>query len=149
MRRKSVLAAALSLSAALTAVIAPTAAALPSLSGKKVEYNVLAADGVSVDAIEEWRPVSLFLTHFGPVTPARAHLARVHERLDAARAAIEASLKDGRTDEERVHAFVTRLRQEARRTLPEHEAAAAELAAPFDQLWQGLARYAKKKREAR
>ncbi|HET9706306.1 MAG TPA: MBL fold metallo-hydrolase [Vicinamibacterales bacterium] len=104
---------------------------------------------VSVDAIEEWRPVSLFLTHFGPVTPARAHLARVHERLDAARAAIEASLKDGRTDEERVHAFVTRLRQEARRTLPEHEAAAAELAAPFDQLWQGLARYAKKKREAR
>ena len=103
----------------------------------------------SVDVIEKWRPVSLFLTHFGPVTPARAHLARVHERLDAARAAIEASLKDGSTDEERVHAFVTRLRQEARRTLPEHEAAAAELAAPFDQLWQGLARYAKKKLEAR
>ena len=103
----------------------------------------------SLDVIEEWRPVSLFLTHFGPVTPARAHLARVHERLDAARAAIEASLKDGRTDEERVHAFVTRLRQEARRTLPEDEAAAAELAAPFDQLWQGLARYAKKKLEAR
>lgn len=103
----------------------------------------------SVDVIEAWRPVSLFLTHFGPVTPARAHLARVHERLDAARAAIEASLKDGRTDEERVHAFVTSLRQEARRTLPAHEAAAAELAAPFDQLWQGLARYAKKKLEAR
>ena len=103
----------------------------------------------SLDVIEEWRPVSLFLTHFGPVTPARAHLARVHEQLDAARAAIELSLKDGSTDEERVHAFVTRLREEARRTLPEHEAAAAELAAPFDQLWQGLARYAKKKLEAR
>lgn len=103
----------------------------------------------SVAVIEEWRPVSLFLSHFGPVTPARAHLARVHERLHAARAAIEASLKDGSTDEERVSAFVTRLRQEARRTLPEHEVAAAELAAPFDQLWQGLARYAKKKLEAR
>ena len=25
--------------------------------------------------------------------------------------------------------------------MPEHEALATELAAPFDQLWQGLARY--------
>ena len=98
----------------------------------------------SVDVIDRWQPVSLFLTHFGPVTPARAHLVRVHEELDAARAAFEASLKEGRTDEERIQAFVTRLRQDARRTLPEHEAAAAELAAPFGQLWQGLARYAKK-----
>ena len=30
----------------------------------------------SLDTIEAWQPVSLFLTHFGPVTPARAHLAR-------------------------------------------------------------------------
>ncbi|MBP2320918.1 subtilisin family serine protease [Kibdelosporangium banguiense] len=52
MRRKRVLVAALPLLAALTAVTAPAASALPSLSGKKVEYNVLAADGVSVDSIE-------------------------------------------------------------------------------------------------
>jgi hypothetical protein len=58
-------------------------------------------------------------------------------------------VKEGSTDAERIGAFVTRLRREARRSLPEHEAAAAELAAPFDQLWQGLARYAKKKFEAR
>jgi subtilisin family serine protease len=45
-------AAALPLFAALTAVAAPTASALPDLSGKGVEYNVLAADGVSVDSIE-------------------------------------------------------------------------------------------------
>jgi subtilisin family serine protease len=44
--------AALPLLATLTVVTAPTASALPSLSGKKVEYNVLAADGVSVDSIE-------------------------------------------------------------------------------------------------
>jgi subtilisin family serine protease len=51
-RRKIVLVAALPLLTTLTAVTAPTASALPSLSGKKVEYNVLAADGVSVDSIE-------------------------------------------------------------------------------------------------
>ena len=102
----------------------------------------------SVNLIDQWQPVSLFLTHFGPVTPARAHLARVHERLEDARAAFDASVRAGSTDKERIDAFVTRLRREARRTLPEHEAAAAELAAPFDQLWQGLARYAKKRLEA-
>ena len=102
----------------------------------------------SVNLIDQWQPVSLFLTHFGPVTPARAHLARVHQRLEDARAAFDASVKEGSTDKERIDAFVTRLRREARRTLPEHEAAAAELAAPFDQLWQGLARYTKKRLEA-
>ena len=31
----------------------------------------------SLNTIEAWSPVSLFLTHFGPVSPARAHLARI------------------------------------------------------------------------
>jgi len=39
------------------------------------------------------------------------------------------------------------MRQDVRRELPEHDARAAELAAPFDQLWQGLARYWSKKIE--
>jgi hypothetical protein len=39
------------------------------------------------------------------------------------------------------------MRQEAREALPENEARAAELEAPFDQLWQGLARYWQKKRD--
>ena len=33
----------------------------------------------SLDVIDAWQPVSLFLTHFGPVTPARAHLARFRD----------------------------------------------------------------------
>ena len=37
----------------------------------------------SLDAIDAWQPVSLFLTHFGPVTPARAHLARFRTTLTA------------------------------------------------------------------
>jgi hypothetical protein len=30
----------------------------------------------SLDTIDAWQPVSLFVTHFGPISPARAHLAR-------------------------------------------------------------------------
>ncbi|MBE1467725.1 S8 family serine peptidase [Kibdelosporangium phytohabitans] len=53
MRRRTVLAvAALPLFAALTAVTAPTASALPRLQGKSVDYNVLAAPGAGVEAIE-------------------------------------------------------------------------------------------------
>ncbi len=42
----------------------------------------------SLDTIDAWQPVSLFLTHFGPVTPARAHLARFRD--DASPSAAEA-----------------------------------------------------------
>ena len=42
----------------------------------------------SLDTIDAWQPVSLFLTHFGPVTPARAHLARFRTTLTAAAEAV-------------------------------------------------------------
>jgi hypothetical protein len=50
-------------------------------------------------------------------------------------------------DEELAKRFAEKMRQDVRKSLPEHEARAAELAAPFDQLWQGLSRYWQKKRE--
>lgn len=95
----------------------------------------------SLAAIEAWQPVSLFLTHFGPVTPARAHLAGFRTTLLTQAAAVRASLTVGGADEDRMRAFVEHMRAEARKALPEREARATELAAPFDQLWQGLARY--------
>jgi glyoxylase-like metal-dependent hydrolase (beta-lactamase superfamily II) len=101
----------------------------------------------SLDTIDAWQPVSLFLAHFGEVTPARAHLARFRTTLTTAAARAEELLKAGGTDEERSRQFVERMRQDARRALPENEAQATELAAPFEQLWQGLARYWHKKRE--
>ena len=53
MKRKTVLALlAVPVFAGVTAVATPTAVAQPELSGKAVEYNVLAADGVSVRAAE-------------------------------------------------------------------------------------------------
>jgi hypothetical protein len=56
-------------------------------------------------------------------------------------------IEAGGADEELAKRFAEKMRQDVRKSLPEHEARAAELAAPFDQLWQGLSRYWQKKRE--
>ena len=95
----------------------------------------------SLNRIDAWQPVSLFLTHFGPITPARAHLARFRTVLTAQANAVRDALQAGGSDEEKIRRFVDQMRAEARKALPEREARATELAAPFDQLWQGLARY--------
>ncbi len=101
----------------------------------------LAAWRESLAVIDAWNPVSLFLTHFGVVTAAKAHTARFRETLAAQGEAVRQSLTAGNTDEERARVFVAQMRREVRTAMPEHEALATELAAPFDQLWQGLARY--------
>ena len=101
----------------------------------------------SLDTIDAWQPVSLFLTHFGPVSPARAHLARFRSTVATAAETARRMIDAGGTDEELAKKFAERMRQDARQALPEHEARAAELAAPFDQLWQGLSRYWQKKRD--
>ncbi len=101
----------------------------------------LAAWRDSLNAIEAWQPVSLFLTHFGHVSGAKAHLARFRDTLTAQAEAVRQSVTAGQTDEERTRVFVEQMRREVRKAMPEHEARATELAAPFDQLWQGLARY--------
>lgn len=95
----------------------------------------------SLEVIAAWQPVSLFLTHFGPVTPARAHLARFATVLTEQANAVRDALKAGGSEEDKIRRFVDHMRAEARKALPEREARATELAAPFDQLWQGLARY--------
>jgi glyoxylase-like metal-dependent hydrolase (beta-lactamase superfamily II) len=102
----------------------------------------------SLHAIDDWQPAALFLTHFGPVTPARAHLARFRTVLTTQATAVREALSAGGSDEEKIRRFVDHMRAEARKALPEREARATELAAPFDQLWQGLARYWQKKRDA-
>ena len=99
----------------------------------------------SLDTIDAWQPVSLFLTHFGPITPARAHIARFRTTVASAAAMSQEMIAGGGTDDELAKRFAERMRQDVRKALPEHEARAAELAAPFDQLWQGLARYWQKK----
>jgi glyoxylase-like metal-dependent hydrolase (beta-lactamase superfamily II) len=101
----------------------------------------------SLDTIDAWQPVSLFLTHFGPASPARAHLARFRTTVAAAAETSRQMIAAGGTDEDLSKRFAERMRQDVRKTLNEKDARAAELAAPFDQLWQGLARYWQKKRD--
>jgi glyoxylase-like metal-dependent hydrolase (beta-lactamase superfamily II) len=101
----------------------------------------------SLSLIDAWQPVSLFLTHFGPITPARAHLARFRTVVADAAERSRQMIDAGGADEELAKHFAERMRQDVRKSLPEQEARAAELAAPFDQLWQGLSRYWQKKRE--
>jgi len=101
----------------------------------------------SLTTIEAWQPVTLFLTHFGPVASARAHLARVRTTITTAAGTVRDLMKTPGTDQELSQRFAEQMRRDVRRSLSEDDARAAELAAPFDQLWQGLARYWRKKLE--
>jgi glyoxylase-like metal-dependent hydrolase (beta-lactamase superfamily II) len=98
----------------------------------------------SLDTIEEWQPVSLFLTHFGPVLPAGAHLAQYRDVLAWTEQAVRASFEAGETDDRRAAVFVDQMRARARGVLSEQEALGLETAAPFDQIWAGMARYLRK-----
>jgi glyoxylase-like metal-dependent hydrolase (beta-lactamase superfamily II) len=102
----------------------------------------------SINIIDAWQPVSLFLTHFGEVTPARAHLARFRTTITTAAETAREMLKTPGTDQQLAHRFAEHMRRDVRKSLSETEARAAELAAPFDQLWLGLARYWKLKVES-
>ena len=98
----------------------------------------------SLTTIEAWNPASLLLTHFGEVAAARPHVARYRTVLRETAEVVRRSLAEGDSDEARASAFVAHMRAEARGWLSEREAVSLELAAPFEQIWAGLARYWRK-----
>jgi glyoxylase-like metal-dependent hydrolase (beta-lactamase superfamily II) len=99
----------------------------------------------SVDRILEWSPSTLFLTHFGPATRVRPHLAELLENLAMMSAAVRASLAEPGSDEERSERFAEWLRQQLRRHLTDAEVDSYVVAAGFRYLWFGLARYWRKR----
>ena len=99
----------------------------------------------SVERIEAWGPATVFLTHFGPVTPVRPHLQSLMRNLEHMAGWVRRTLADPGTDEERSRTFADRLRQDMRRQMTETQIAAYPVAAPFEMLWLGLARYWRKK----
>lgn len=99
----------------------------------------------SLDRIEAWRPASLLLTHFGEVAQPAAHLAAFRTVLRDQAEAVRRTLEAPGEDPDRVRVFIEELRRAVRRALPESDAAGTEIAAPFDQLWAGLARYWRKR----
>ncbi len=102
---------------------------------------------VSLDQIEAWQPARLFLTHFGVVDDAPGHLRSYRAALARAAESVRDALAREGDDEARRAAWVAWLRQDVRSVLSEEDAQAVEAAAPFEQLWLGLARYWRKRAE--
>jgi glyoxylase-like metal-dependent hydrolase (beta-lactamase superfamily II) len=101
----------------------------------------------SLTALEAWAPATLYLTHFGEAPNLTAHVARYRATLARFAARARDAVAQGGDDAALVDAWVRWVRVEARRVLTEEAAQAAETAAPFDQIWQGLARYWRKRAE--
>ena len=99
----------------------------------------------SLQKIEAWRPSSLVLTHFGVVQAVTDHLRQFRSVLARSAALVRETLASEGTDEERIRRYVEEMRAEARRVLSPQDAESTEAAAAFDQLWQGLARYWRKR----
>jgi glyoxylase-like metal-dependent hydrolase (beta-lactamase superfamily II) len=99
----------------------------------------------SVDRILTWSPSTLFLTHFGPVTRVRPHLAELLENLALIADAVRKSLSGTGSDEEKSEQFAAWLRHELRRQMTEAQVEAYVVAAGFKYLWFGLARYWRKR----
>lgn len=102
---------------------------------------------LSLRKIEAWRPSSLVITHFGVVQNVGDHVRQFRTALARSAALVRETLAADGTDEERICRYVEDMRADARRVLSPADAAATEAAAAFDQLWQGLARYWRKRAE--
>lgn len=100
---------------------------------------------LSLAKIENWRPDTLFITHFGPAAPYAPHLNALREHLQATTGLVRESLMRDGTDEDREGWFTERVRLELRRRMNDADANAYEVAGRFDLNWRGLARYLRKK----
>lgn len=101
----------------------------------------------SLQTIEAWHPKTLVLTHFGRVDDVTDHLRNFRGVLARQAALVRETLASDGPDEERIRRFVEDMRADALERLSPEDAASTEAAAAFDQLWQGLARYWRKKAE--
>jgi glyoxylase-like metal-dependent hydrolase (beta-lactamase superfamily II) len=102
----------------------------------------------SARTIEAWRPGTLFLTHFGPgALPAAAHMQTLIDHLHTTSAIARRTLAEDGTEEERALRFADRLRREMRGQMTDAQLSSYGVAAPFEMLFPGLARYWRKRGE--
>lgn len=99
----------------------------------------------SLQRLGQWRADTLFVTHFGPSSPAGAHLTEMADHLGLVARLAKASLTRTGDDADREAWFTDELRRELRRRMNEREAEAYEVAGRFDLNWRGLARYWRKR----
>jgi glyoxylase-like metal-dependent hydrolase (beta-lactamase superfamily II) len=100
----------------------------------------------SARRIEAWRPKTLFLTHFGPsALPPAAHMQTLLDHLQTTARFARETLSQPGTDDDRRRTFAELLKRELRREMNEAQMASYGVAAPFEMLWDGLARYWRKR----
>jgi glyoxylase-like metal-dependent hydrolase (beta-lactamase superfamily II) len=99
----------------------------------------------SVARIDEWRPETLFITHFGAFGDVTTHLQELLEQLRENSALVRKLLEAPGTDEERTVAFSDHLRRALRSRMTDAEAERYEVAGGFQYNWQGLSRYWRKR----
>ena len=102
---------------------------------------------ITLDDLEAWQPARLFLTHYGEVADPAAHLQAYRVALTRVGDRVRQALAVEADESVQSAAWVRWLRADVRSVLTEDEAVAVETAAPFEQLWQGLARYWRKRAE--
>jgi glyoxylase-like metal-dependent hydrolase (beta-lactamase superfamily II) len=99
----------------------------------------------SLARIGQWRPDTLFLTHFGPASSVTSHLSELGDHLELASGLVKTSLAREGRDEDREAWFADEMRRELSRRMNEADRRAYETAGRFDLNWRGLARYWRKK----
>lgn len=117
--------------------------AVPVTPPPDIDVELMLASGARV---LEWQPQHLVPTHFGLVSHPEAYLRNHELRLVAWSHRVQASLQDGRTDEERTQAYVRETRTELEGLLPA-ECHPFIRDAMLERDWAGLARYWRKKSE--
>lgn len=119
----------------------PTSALVPPTPPPDINLELWEA---SLARIEAWSPDTLFLTHFGPSSPAHPHLSGLREALKYFAELVRTSLMRDESDAARQEWFSSEVRQELARRSP-GDGAAFEVAGPLNLSWQGLARYWRKR----
>jgi glyoxylase-like metal-dependent hydrolase (beta-lactamase superfamily II) len=99
----------------------------------------------SIREIRAWRADTLFVTHFGPSSPAAAHLAEFDDRLDRFATLAKWILDREESEPDREARFIAEIVRELRADLDGDDLAALELMGRLDLSWRGISRYWKKR----
>lgn len=110
----------------------------------------LAAWPQSVRRILNWKPATVFVTHFGPYDDPQPHaeqlVAQLHQWAELARTLLH---RQDLTDAERCRRFVEEVRLDLRRRLRPEDVEAYDRSGRIDYSWQGLARALAKETQAK
>jgi hypothetical protein len=85
------------------------------------------------------------LTHFGPISDIRSHLAALLSNVRTMANVALSLLNEAGTDEERARSFAERLRNLLRSEMTESQLTTYYVAAGYEHQFNGLARYWRKK----